>query len=291
VANGTTTTSANDFVIAAEVVASAILPHYYGHLNAAALTRYESIANFPSTAKNFPTTGGLSAAGLTEGTDMAYTQFSTGVATVTVAEAGLTVTPTDLLNQSDIVDLDFYAAEAGKATAQYVNDAIFALSSGFSNSVGSTGSNLTELNILDGGTKLAAAGVPGPYVGVLHPQQWNDLAVAVGGSLTPATSPGAQSVQEITRTFGVEQVFDGGLINLYGVNWLISNRVPTANAGADRAGMIVHPMHAIGFVEKWPIRVELERDASLRATEIVVTTAFGVGELLDSAGVGVITDA
>jgi hypothetical protein len=291
VANETTSTSANDYVLAAELLASRILPNFYGHNNAAHMTRFESIAGSPTKAADFPTAGSLSAAGLTEGTDAAFTQYSTGVVTLTVAEAGLVLAITDLLNVSDIVDMGHYAEQAGQALANKVTTDITALSSGFSNSVGSTTVDLTEANILDGIQTLAAAGVPGPYHGILHPQQWRDLAAAVGGTLTPAGTTGSESVAQVTRAFGAEPAFGGGLMDLYGVNWSISSNVPTATAGADRSGMIVSPRYAIGYLEKWPARVEMERDASLRATEIAVTAAYAVGELLDAAGVQVLTDA
>jgi hypothetical protein len=84
---------------------------------------------------------------------------------------------------------------------------------------------------------------------------------------------------------------DGGLGRFYGVEWVITAAVPTANAGADRAGMIVSPSRALGLVEKWASRTELQRDASLRATEIVLTANYGVGEIDDLSGIGVITDA
>ena len=42
---------------------------------------------------------------------------------------------------------------------------------------------------------------------------------------------------------------------------------------------------------KWPIRIELQRNASLVSTEIVVTATYGVSEVVDAYGVPVITDA
>ena len=47
---------------------------------------------------------------------------------------------------------------------------------------------------------------------------------------------------------------------------------------------------ALAYVEKWAVRPEMERDASLRASEVVVTTAYAVGETDDAAGVSIITD-
>ena len=287
----TTTTSADDYVLAAELLASRILPNFYGLNVAGHMTRFESIAGSPTTAADFPISGALTAASLLEGSDAAFTQYSTTKVTLTVAEAGLVLAITDLLNESDIVDMGHYAMQASMALANKVTTDITALAVGFSNSVGGSGVNLTEQNILDGITQLSAAGVFGPYHGIMHPQQWNDVAGAVGATITPAGTTGAESVAQVTNAFGAVPSFGGGLRELYGVVWSITSNVPTANSGADRAGMIVSPRYAIGFLEKWPARVRFQRDESLRATELVITCAFVVGELLDSAGVGVITDA
>ncbi len=288
-ANEVTTTSANDLVYSAWILASDILEAFYGQQTAMHLVRFSSIADLPTKAKDFPTSPVLSAASVAEGVDMSNTAFSTGKATVTAAEVGLLLTVTDVLSMSDIVDDSYYAQQAGEALADKVTTDICSLSSGFSSSVGATGVNLTEANILDGIQTLMAAGVPGPYHGILHPIQYRDLATAVGGTLSPAATTGTESVRQVTNEFGARP--NGGLGELYGVMWSISSNVPTANAGADRAGMIVNPRNAIGFVEKGAARVEPERDASLRAREIAVTAMYGVGELKDAAGVGVITDA
>jgi hypothetical protein len=39
-----------------------------------------------------------------------------------------------------------------------------------------------------------------------------------------------------------------------------------------------------------PLRVEYQRDASARSTEVVATIAYGVGENVDTYGVPIITD-
>jgi len=48
---------------------------------------------------------------------------------------------------------------------------------------------------------------------------------------------------------------------------------------------------AIGFMLKRSMRIENQRDASLRATEIVGSMAYGVSELFDVYGVQLIGDA
>ena len=288
-ASETTTTSANDLRNSAQVLASDVLESFYGLNNAMHMVRFSSIAGANTLTKNFPTTPALAASSLTEGVNMSNTAFVTGVQTITVGLVGLMITLTDLQSAVSIADDGYYAGELGKAMANKVTTDILGQSSGWSNSVGGSGVNLTEANILDGTQTLMAGGVPGPYHGCIHSIQWRDLASAVGGTLTPAGTTGSESVRQVTNEFGAQP--DGGLGQLYGVNWTTTSNVPTANTGADRSGSIVNPYNATGFVELWPIRVELEREASQIAKKIVVSSAYGVGELQDSAGVSVVTDA
>jgi len=284
-----TTTSANDFVFDYWILASNILPHFYGLNVAEHLVRYASVAGLPTKTHNFPTAPQLAAAGLTEGVDMANSPYATGYVAITVAESGIRTEPTDVLNLSSIVGTDQYARDMGQAMAAKRTSDILALAGGFSNQCGATTVNLTEANILAGTTALMARGVPGPYHGVLHPQQYTDLAGSVSTTLTWIGS-GSPSPRANTNDLGGMPT-DGGLGELYGVNWTVTSLVPTATAGADRIGMIVNPNYAIGLVEKYPVRVEPQRDASLRATEINITSMYGVGELKDAAGEGILSDA
>ena len=48
---------------------------------------------------------------------------------------------------------------------------------------------------------------------------------------------------------------------------------------------------ALAFALKKDLTIETQRDASLRATEIVASMTYGVGELQDLHGVQIITDA
>ena len=287
-ANEITTTSANDLSYAAEILASAILENFYGNMVAGPFVRTADIGGAPTRAKSFPISPALAAASVAEGVDMANTPFSTTQVTGTAAEVGLLLTITDLLSVSDIVDDGYYAAEGGKALAAKFNTDVLALAAGFSQQCGATTVNLTEQNILDGLVLLAAAGINPPYRGVLHPRQWADLIADIGTTVTPAGA-GAQSAREATNDLAVGS--SGGLGSLYGVEWYVSHLVPTATAGADRLGMIVQPNNALFNVSKWDARVEFERDASLRAREIAITACYGVGELRDAAGIGVLTDA
>jgi hypothetical protein len=286
-ANVITTTTADDLTYAAALFNQAIIDALYELNVLEGMVRKESIASANSKALDFPKTPKLAAASVAEGVDLTYTPFVTSKATITAGEVGIVLTPTDVANVSLIVGNPYYAAEAAKAMANKLSTDIAALAAGFSQQCGVTTVNLSEQNILDGITLLMAGSVPGPYRAVLHPQQWNDFAAGIGATINPVgygTSSRGESNQ-----FGA--VPDGGLGRFYGVDWVVTAAVPTATAGADRLGMMVCPSRALGMVEKWSSRTELERDASLRATEIVVTANYGVGEIDDLSGIGILTDA
>ncbi len=225
---------------------------------------------------------------MAEATDLTNTAISTGKATLTASEIGVMATITDMLDLSDITDIVQYAQLLARAVAEKFATDVFALSSGFSTSVGSTTVNLTELVTLSAVTTLTAAKVPGPYAGALHPQGWEDLVGSIGSTITPAGAQGT-GVQQVTNMLAPRP--DATLGTFFNVTWYQNPVVPTANAGADRGGMVVAAARALGHVEKWGGRVEYQRDASLRATEVVATMSYGVGEIDDASGVEVIHDA
>ena len=284
-ANEVTTTSADDLSLAAELLAADILPALYGVMLRGCV-RNADISGAPTRAKDFPISPTLAAASVAEGVDMANTAFTTTHVTVTASEVGLLLTVTDLLSASDIVGDDYYVSQAAQALAAKMSTDLIAMAAGFSQQCGATTVNLSEQNIIDGLVLLAAAGVNGPYDGVLHPRQAADLIADIG---TTINSAGGASLRAGTNELLVGT--DNGLGTLYGVNWQVSHLVPTATAGADRLGMIVAPSQAIGRASKWDARVEFQRDASLRAREIAVTACYGLGEMRDLAGIGVLSDA
>jgi hypothetical protein len=290
-ADEATTTSADDYVFASWKATQNILPNFYGLNVFGGLVRLASLAEIPSKAHDFPIDPNLSASGLTEGTDMANSAYTTTKATVTAAEVGIRTEPTDVLQASSILmggTSGHMAQEMGKAMAAKRSTDIAALFEGFTgNAVTDTGNDIVEADVLLAITNLMADGIPGPYRGALHPETWRQLTADIGTTLTPAGyGDGARA-----ESNDLAQPLDGFGGKLYGVDWVVSSLCPTANAGADRAGVILNPNYAIGLAEKWPVRVEFERNASLRSTEINVTAMYGVGELIDNAGAGLVFDA
>lgn len=286
-ANEITLTTAQHLTYLAEIAQPNIIEALYAVNNVGDMVRTRNIAAFPSKSADFPKPPRLVAQSAAEGVELPNSPFATTKATIASGRVGIAIEPTDFLNMSDIVDMQFYAAELGKAVAEKWTTDVCALAAGFSTQKGSTGVNLTELNLQDAGTALRAQKVPPPYVGVLHPQQFNDLAADVGTTLTPAGNQGT-GFQEVTNTLGGA---NGDDITLYNIRWHQNPQVPTANAGADRLGMVVAPSRALGYVDKRGVAVEMDRNARKATTEIVVDVYYGLGEVDDLSGIGILTDA
>jgi len=281
-ANETTLTTANDLTYAA-LINESVIDYARAAIVIAPLVRQFSLEGRPGRALDVPVWGSASAGEVDEGTDLSNTALSTDKVALGAGEVGVMITVTDLLAESDILaNLDEYARQLGLAVAEKVDSDLATLFAGLAGggAVGSSGSDMTDDVFLEALYLLEAANAPKPYHCVLHPRQWADLrADIVTSTGTPYSASAAQAI--------VNSGFAGVL---FGVNVYQTTNVQTANTGADRAGAMFSS-EALGLVTKWPARTELQRDASLRATEIVVTACYGVGELVDSFGVPIVTDA
>lgn len=247
--------------------------------------RRSSISGFASDSERFPKEPTLAAAALTDGTDMSNTAYSPTQVTLTVGEVGIMLTLTDLARTSSIADQSRFGMGAGNAVAKKLTADIAALGAGFSSTVGSSGNNLTEAQFMAARTALQIADVPEPYYAVLYPQQLEDLITDTGTTIDALKTTGS-TVRAESNDLNVRSDF--GMF--HGVSVVTNSQVPTANAGADSAGHMAAAGRALAYVEKWNVRVETERDASLRANEIVVTACYAVGEVDDTSGIGIVTD-
>lgn len=271
------------------LLADSIISALYEALDMRQFSIVKSIANWASNAERFPKTPTLTASSLTEGTDITTnTTFAPTAVTLTVGEVGLKLTLTDLMAMGGIVGAAHYGREAGKAIAEKRTSDLVALAAGFSNSVGSSGQDLTEAYYLAAIAQLRGAKVPRPYVGVLHTDSYLlELIGSIGSTFSALTNTGSGVRAESNDLPGAG---DGGIVgNLYGTTVLVTPLVAEDGNGDKINGMYA-PARAIGFVEKWAIRPELDRDPSLRGTEVVVTAAYAVGETDDISGVRIITD-
>jgi len=271
------------------LLADSIISALYESLDMRQYAIVKSIAAFQSNAERFPRTPELVAGGLTEGTDLTVnTAFAPTQVTLTVGEVGLKLTISDIMAMSGIVGIQHYGQEAGKAVAEKRTSDLVSLMSGFSNSVGTTNTDITEAFFLAAIADLRGRKVPTPYVSVLHTDSfYAELIGAIGGTYSALTNTGSGVRAESNDLPGAG---DGGPVGqLYGVNVLVTPLVGE-DGNSDKENGMYAPSRAIGFVEKWAIRPEMERDASLRGTEVVVTAAYAFGETDDTSGVRIISD-
>ena len=204
--------------------------------------------------------------------------------TFTANEIAVMATLTDLARDSTADDSAAAIGRIlGETLARKVDEDIAALFSGFSSSgtlVAGT-SELTPDDILNAIAQLRANSVIGPYVGVFHPDQTYNLRKVLANA-GAATVPALSDVGN--------EVLRGGYIGrLFGVDIYESAVVTGASSGAF-IGAVMHA-DALAFCLKKDVVIETQRDASLRATEIVASMSYAVGELFDLHGVKIVTDA
>jgi hypothetical protein len=278
ITNATTKAVANDLSVA-ELLASYIIEAAYSAVGARATVRNESLMGRETDTMKFPAWPALSAAAVAETADLTNTAINPTNVTITVGEVGLMATVTDAQQEDDILaGLDGYARQLGRALADKMDADVTSLYSGFSTAVGDITNGLSQEDFLNAIRELDSNDAPGGRVAVLHPVQWSQLGkdiVVNGGSVWGADSP------QDSR-FGQQGPNAGVIFNV--PVWQTTN-VPTNTRTNPFYDGALYSSEALGFVSKREGRVEFDRDASFRLTEIVTTSRYGVGELVDDYGV------
>ena len=231
---------------------------------------------YPTLATSVVTSG--------ENSDASAQTITATDKTFTATEIAVMATLTDLARDSTADDSAAAIGRIlGETLAKKVDEDIAALFSGFSSS-GTTAAGVSELtpdDILSAIAQLRANSVTGPYIGVFHPYQTYNLRKVLANA-GAATVPALSDVGN--------EVLRGGYIGrLFGVDIYESAVVTGTSAGA-YVGAVMH-QDALAFCLKKDVIIETQRDASLRATEIVASMSYAVGELFDLHGVKITTDA
>lgn len=287
-ANPTTTTSYNDTVYAA-IISDVVLDALMASVVTPPLLDLYDLSGKPSKAVDIPKADKFTAASVAEGAEVANTALTTAKVTLTASEIAIMATITDVLEVSDIPAAHgARLRQLGRAMADKVDIDVTALSAGFSQTVGATGVNLSLANILEAIFTLENGNAPKPYVGVLHPVQVNDLREALRAQ-SVAVFPG-QGIRSGTNELGPAGS-PGYFGPWFGIDFYFSTNVPTANANADRSGMIFSKGYALGLVEKWAAKVVPMYWPPIRGWVLVASAMYGVGEVEDLAGVKIVTDA
>lgn len=276
------------------------------------LRTHPSIANFGNIAGRGSSVLSIPQAGLdgydlmsavgSETSSASNVALTDASADITIARYALRREISDLANMTDSVGMNVerLAADMVGGYEMAVTNAICDTIDGFTATAGTSGMDLTVDDFFSALFTLEQASVQTPYVSVLHPVQVTDLQNSIraeGGALQYIAA-----TQEMLMAKG--QGFAGSFL---GVDIFKSSKVPTANAGADRAGAMmgygavgmaegaVRPIAALGGALQFPagtvIAVEYERNSATALTAITGNAYFGCALMHDDKGVSIITDA
>ena len=227
-------------------------------------------------AVEVPIYAAVSAAAVNEATDLSNTAINPSSQTITASEVGIMTTLTDLARNAAPRNV---AADIGRlfgeAIAKKQDQDLIALFDGFSSAVGDGTSAINAAAIFNALSTLRENALNiNECAVVLHPKIAFDLKANLTNTFANANA----------NDLANEALRSGFVGSLAGMNvFETSNMSNTGNAG-DYKGGAFH-RDAIALAEMQGLKIETQRDASLRADEIVATAVYGVGEIHDTYGV------
>jgi N4-gp56 family major capsid protein len=228
----------------------------------------------------------ISASAVNEASDLSNTAVNPTSATITASEIGVMTTLTDLARDSASRNVGADIGKLfGEAIAKKVDTDLAGLLDDFAsaNDQGGAGTELTADLLFKAQAILRSANVPAPYYAVFHPKATYNLKKTL---TQPAytTSSSGYAISDI----GNEALRNGYIGRIAGID-IFENANIAIDAYDDSFGGVFHPQ-SIGLALKEDFKVETQRDASLRATEIVASITVGSGILKDTYGVTVKVD-
>ena len=221
----------------------------------------------------------VSASAVSEASDLSNTAVNPSSVTITASEVGVMTTLTDLARNSASRNV---AADIGRlfgeGIATKIDSDLAALFSGFSTEKGpGAGSELTVQDLFECAAELKTNKAPGPYYGVFHPKQIFNVKKSLTNTFVGRDT-------ELSN----EAMRSGFVGNVAGIQIFEASTVGVDGSDDSIGG--VFSQDALGLAMMQDLKIETQRDASLRADEIVATAVFGVGELHDTYGVKLTAD-
>ena len=275
-ANETTTTTVTE-VIERNAYAASVL-YFAEKAGLSNFVASKDLTGMPTLVARFPIYDSVSAAAIAENTDFTTNSAvdTTGSVDVTVSEHAIKFTITDLSDNATVDNLAQAAGEGsitGRMAAESLqrrqDQDIAALFASFNSSTGSNSGAITSTLLITAIGQLDIDNIPSDSrTVVLHPFQWRTLIP----SYDDGSVFGAQGSQVVTN----------GIVssNLYGAQLFVTSNVATATVSSSTvwAGAAFHPS-AVALATKGAMpNIEVERDASLRAFEVVGTGVWGEAE-------------
>ncbi len=272
----TTSTTLDDLF--ANIIAQARFTAEEESLMLGLVTRYD-IAGNEGKVIQVPKYPAITAAALTEGTDMTSTTVSTSSVDITVAEVGAQVVLTDLAAMGSGNPAQELGTVLGNAIATKMDVDLLALFDGFSTSIGAAAQEITVADVFKAAATLRNAKAQGDIFAVVHPFHAYQLKANLTNTFANPNGGDAQNTAMANSYVGT----------IAGVDIYESANIVID--GNDDAKGAVFSREALAIAMKRDFQIETQRDASLRAFELNATAIYGVGELDDTYGVEMFFDA
>ena len=272
---------------------SSTLSELYTEIVAEALFVASEKSIMRPLVKNYAISGGgksvevpiyaaVSAAAVSEASDLSNTAINPTSVTITASENGIMTTLTDLARNAAPRNV---AADIGRLFGEVIakkqDTDLTALFDGFSTAVGSGSTALTAALVFQSIANVRNAGVSMDGVSaVLHPMVAYDLKANLTNTF--ANANGNDLANEALR--------NGFVGRLGGVPIYETTNIDNDGTAGDYKQGVFHK-DALGLAMMQDLKIETQRDASLRADEIVATSVYGVGELNDTYGVELHSDS
>jgi|TARA_R110000744_G_scaffold152278_1_gene266266 hypothetical protein len=230
-----------------------------------------------------PVYGAISASAVAEGTDLANTAVDPTAVDITASEIGVMTTLTDLGRDSASRNV---GADIGKlfgdGLAKKVDSDLAGLFTSFSTDVGSAGTELTPELLFKAQATLRALNIPAPYYAVFNPLACFNLKKVL-------TNAGYNTSANAISDVGNQAMRDGFVGRVAGID-VYENANLAIDVNDDSVGAVFHPA-SIGLAMKSDLKIETQRDASIRGTEIVASMTIGQGIVKNNYGVKVTVDS
>lgn len=238
----------------------------------------------------------------TEGDPVGNTGLTDSSVTVTVVQKTLVREPSDIAKMIDkqgFLRPEQLAMDGLIAGSNIFRYMVANVTDDFTGFVGTTTIDAAFADFLDAITALEVAKVEGPYLGLVHPQQWGDVrkdvASVSGGAIV--FNAGVQALIDAMKGLG----YKGSWL---GVDWFTTTDCPDANAAADKAGgvfglggvcwcdgLVTVEDPSNQAVLAGQVLYERQRVVAGGTTKYASHRYIGVSKANDSAGVSIITDA
>lgn len=293
-AAGQTTRTAITEIVPAEVIADRMIAKTQDQMVIAPLAWEVTLGEGQGSTFNFPQLDKDTAEDVTEGsTTIALEEMTLSETSVTVQQVAIGREPTKIAERTNRLGrsgfLALQVSDAAGLLAEMIEDDMAALFSSFSNTAGTSGADLTVVDMLTAIGKQRTAKARGEIHFVLDDQAALDLTIDAGTS--------AASLFNSNEANGVvSSMLNGQLGPFLRAPVWYTNLTDTANGAADVVSGCfcdgrANPEYAsIGLVLLWVAEMDEVKVPTKLTTQRVWSTAFGVGKI-SAYNTKLVTDA